>query len=166
MFTWLSLYVQIFLLPLSTSALKPFLSEPDWSIYMRGDDYMNAVRKLAEEFPKVVQFEVRKEISDGYSAEVPIITFDTGHGPENKLRALFSFGEHARELITTEVALPLLRDLATRYNTLAQATDLDVMEAAARDAIAKGQSTDLDILLPMTRIKIIPMVRASSFIDD
>lgn len=55
---------------------------------------------------------------EGYAANISVITVgqDYNADAKNPLRLLFNFGEHARELITSEVALDFLTDLLGRLS--------------------------------------------------
>jgi hypothetical protein len=88
-----------------------------------------------------------------------------------------SFGEHGRELITTELALRVLDDLGGRYTALLAASSssssastdtkpkpsasaLSLLASGSGGSGAAAGATELDRLLPYLAIKLIPMVRS------
>ncbi|KAL2620622.1 hypothetical protein R1flu_000827 [Riccia fluitans] len=118
------------------------LSEPNYSLYQRSDALLKRVRDLVEHHPQIMSMEVLKGEQDGYEVEITVVTVEPGGrdiSQDTKMRLLLDFGQHGRELVTSEVAFRLLQTLG-------------------------GESpfgeVDLDALvriLPHTVIKIVPM---------
>ncbi|CAK9313237.1 unnamed protein product [Citrullus colocynthis] len=72
---------------------------------------MKEIKALVHRHPDKLTIETMKSRNKGYVAEIPVVTYC--HGGNNiddmsKFRILLSFGQHGRELITTEVALRIL----------------------------------------------------------
>ena len=79
---------------------------PDpWSSYHTTDEILSDFSRMAEEHPRWLRWE---RVED--SLDVATIT-DSEEPDDDKARLLLVFGEHARELITAELALWLARVL-------------------------------------------------------
>ena len=79
-------------------------SDP-WSSYHTTDEILSDFSRMAEEHPRWLRWE---RVED--SLDVATIT-DSEEPDDDKARLLLVFGEHARELITAELALWLARVL-------------------------------------------------------
>ncbi|XP_078440711.1 Zn-dependent exopeptidases superfamily protein isoform X2 [Wolffia australiana] len=79
-------------------------------LYRSSDALLHDAKDLVNRHPDLLMMETLKAGDSVYSAEVAVITYNrTLEGPKNsKFRLLLSFGQHGRELITSEVALKLL----------------------------------------------------------
>jgi hypothetical protein len=65
--------------------------------------------------------EIFAHTEDNYSAELPVVTVHPVlRTPAEILRVVLDFGEHAREFITSEVALHLLKLLVNRHDLVEQ----------------------------------------------
>ncbi|KAL3681307.1 hypothetical protein R1sor_024263 [Riccia sorocarpa] len=118
------------------------LSEPNYSIYHRSDTLLKKVRELVERHPRIMSVEVLKGEQDGYEAEITVVTVEPGGRdvPQDmKMRLLLDFGQHGRELVTSEVAFRLLQTLAGERP----------FREVHLDALVR--------ILPRTVIKIVPM---------
>ncbi|GAB5373391.1 hypothetical protein AAMO2058_001747200 [Amorphochlora amoebiformis] len=94
---------------------------------------MHEFEKLQEDCPHM---RLRKlESSDGVT--LPVVDFDKGG--RNKLKALFYFGEHARELISAESGLNFAEHLCLKHST----------------------SVAVEKLLQNVRVRMIPVVNPS-----
>ncbi|XP_057861353.2 uncharacterized protein LOC131069791 isoform X3 [Cryptomeria japonica] len=102
--------------------VKQQLSYINYSLYHQSDILLQEVEALVARHRDKMQMKILRSISAGYSAEISVITF--AHGQEKaeddqKIRILLNFGQHGREMITSEVALRLLNVLAGEYHLLA-----------------------------------------------
>eukprot|EP00250_Pteridium_aquilinum_P002085 c12289_g1_i1 orf=112-966(+) len=111
-------------------------------LYHQRDSLLQEVEALALRHPESMLVHSWKSDSDGYASEIMIATIQ--HGANNmaekdKYRLLLSFGQHGRELITSEVALRLL-------NVLVGEKDPDIFS-----------NETLKVELQKLIIKIVPM---------
>ncbi|XP_057861349.2 metallocarboxypeptidase A-like protein ARB_03789 isoform X2 [Cryptomeria japonica] len=102
--------------------VKQQLSYINYSLYHQSDILLQEVEALVARHRDKMSMKILRSISAGYSAEISVITF--AHGQEKaeddqKIRILLNFGQHGREMITSEVALRLLNVLAGEYHLLA-----------------------------------------------
>lgn len=87
------------------------LTSINHDLYHSSVDLMKEITALVHRHPDKLTMETMKSTNKGYVAEMPIVTYC--HGSNNvddmsKFRILLSFGQHGRELITTELALRIL----------------------------------------------------------
>jgi hypothetical protein len=118
------------------------ITSPDYGIYHRMDELLGEVDAVVDRHPSIMRGEVLKAAVDGYSAEMSVVTVSPGGldgEVDGKLRILLNFGEHARELVTSELALRVLSMLGGERN------------------ITVGDRGRLARVLPHTVMKIIPM---------
>ncbi|KAL4186505.1 hypothetical protein AMTRI_Chr09g34250 [Amborella trichopoda] len=88
----------------------------DPHLYHTGDGLIKEVKELVGRHPERLTMETWKSRNKSYFAEILIVTFNHGgHENPDKYRILLSFGQHGRELITSEVALRLLGILCGEY---------------------------------------------------
>ncbi|KAH1109349.1 hypothetical protein GLYMA_04G017900v4 [Glycine max] len=76
---------------------------------------MEEIRALVHRHPDKLTMETIKAGNKGYGAEVSVVTYckeKKDNDERSKLRILLSFGQHGRELITTELALRILSILS------------------------------------------------------
>ncbi|KAH9300094.1 hypothetical protein KI387_011677, partial [Taxus chinensis] len=95
------------------------LSSIDYNLYHRSDILLEEVEALVARHQEKMQMKILKSIATGYSAEIAVITFACGKekaADKQKIRILLNFGQHGRELITSEVALRFLNVLAGEYH--------------------------------------------------
>ncbi|XP_023546095.1 putative metallocarboxypeptidase ecm14 isoform X2 [Cucurbita pepo subsp. pepo] len=72
---------------------------------------MKEIKALVHRHPDKLTIETMEARNKGYFAEIPVVTYCHGRNKVNdmsKFRILLSFGQHGRELITTELALRIL----------------------------------------------------------
>lgn len=118
------------------------ITSPDYGIYHRMDELLGEVDALVDRHPSIMRGEVLKAAVDGYSAEMSVVTVSPGGldgEVDGKLRIFLNFGEHARELVTSELALRVLSMLGGERN------------------ITVGDRGRLARVLPHAVMKIIPM---------
>ncbi|KAK1296811.1 hypothetical protein QJS10_CPB15g00266 [Acorus calamus] len=80
-------------------------------LYRSCDNLIEDVKALVDRHPDVFTMETMKAVDNDYSAAISVITYNNpkrGLDEKLKSRILISFGQHGRELITSEVALHLL----------------------------------------------------------
>ncbi|KAG0554125.1 hypothetical protein KC19_12G064800 [Ceratodon purpureus] len=115
---------------------------PDYRVYHRMDELLGEVDALVDRHPSIMRREVLEAAVEGYATEMSVVTVAPGGldgGDDGKLRVLLNFGEHARELVTSEFALRLLSMLGGEHN------------------ITSGDRGRLMRVLSRTVMKIIPM---------
>jgi hypothetical protein len=83
-----------------------------------------------------------------YETVMTVVTYDEGEATEATSRVLIDFGEHGREVITTEVGMAFLSALAS---PAARASIL------SKFSVPAYVSSDLEEILSRTIIKVIPM---------
>ncbi|KAK1262339.1 hypothetical protein QJS04_geneDACA001360 [Acorus gramineus] len=80
-------------------------------LYRSSDNLIKDVKALVDRHPDVFTMETMRAVDNDYSAAISVITYNNpkrGLDEKLKSRILISFGQHGRELITSEVALHLL----------------------------------------------------------
>lgn len=86
-------------------------------LYHSSDSLIKEVKALVGRHPERLTMETVSAENKGYAADILVVTYN--HVKEIadnvKFRILLSFGQHGRELITSEVALRLLRILSEEY---------------------------------------------------
>ncbi|CAM8915899.1 unnamed protein product [Rhodiola kirilowii] len=85
-------------------------------LYHSSDDLMEQIEGLVQRHPSELTMEKIDAVNKGYKGELAVVTYsrickDTSD-QRSKFRILLSFGQHGRELITTELALRLLSVLS------------------------------------------------------
>lgn len=126
--------------PLFRRALN--ITFPDYRIYHRTNALLLEVDALVDRHPSIMRRDVMEAAVDGYSTEMSVVTVSPGGWDgkfDDKLRVLLNFGEHARELVSSELALRFLSMLGGEHN------------------ITSGDRAGLARILPLTVMKIIPM---------
>ncbi|XP_028784651.1 metallocarboxypeptidase A-like protein ARB_03789 isoform X2 [Neltuma alba] len=76
---------------------------------------MEEIKALVHRHPDKLTMETIKARNKGYSAEVTVVTYCQGkreNHEQSKFRILLSFGQHGRELITSELSLRILSILS------------------------------------------------------
>ncbi|KAI7845496.1 hypothetical protein COHA_001042 [Chlorella ohadii] len=128
----------------------PQLAEPDYTLYHTMDSVFKEVRQIVESCPATMKLSEESLTADGnYSSTLTVVTVEPAglsDAHEDKLRLLLNFGEHGRELISSEIALHLLRLLCSGE--------------AERGAFVDGfglRRDHVQALLQRTVFKIVPM---------
>lgn len=93
-------------------------SSIDYSLYHHSNTLLEEVKALVARHPDKMSMKLLKSTRTGYSAEIAVVTFASRQQEtedRQKTRILLNFGQHGREMITSEVALRLLKALAGEY---------------------------------------------------
>lgn len=104
---------------LASAADRNTHAKPDWGMYTSRSRTMEEVRAIVERNPSFMRMRVVTATEGGYQVGVPLVVVEPGglaKGPDDarmreKLRVFYNFGEHGREIITTELALRVLETL-------------------------------------------------------
>ena len=122
-------------------------ARPDFAYYMTKSDALDEVRAIVAANPRTMRLDVVTAEQDGYASELLVVTVEPNGldtPPERgreKTRVLYNYGEHGRELITVQVAVQLLRELAKgvqHASTLSHETiGASATAAALVDAVVK-----------------------------
>ncbi|XP_050366654.1 inactive metallocarboxypeptidase ecm14 isoform X2 [Argentina anserina] len=94
-----------------TNLSQPFLTPINRDLYHSSGDLMEEVKALVIRHRDILTLDTIKARNKGYSAEIDVVTYcrRRQEGDDKpKFRILLSFGQHGRELITSEVALQIL----------------------------------------------------------
>ncbi|CAN6481662.1 unnamed protein product [Victoria cruziana] len=89
-------------------------------LYRTSDGLIEEIRGLVRRHPESLDLETWRARNKGYSAEIFVVTFRRRAQKRDdvndlKYRILLSFGQHGRELITSEVAFRLLKILCGEH---------------------------------------------------
>ncbi|XP_058090682.1 uncharacterized protein LOC131237056 isoform X2 [Magnolia sinica] len=98
----------------STHSFTPIIRD----LYHSSDSLMKRVKALVGRHPDRLTMETIRAGSKGYSSEILVVTYNRVKkdiDSSSKFRILLSFGQHGRELITSEVALRLLGILSEEH---------------------------------------------------
>ncbi|KAL0557377.1 hypothetical protein IC582_005914 [Cucumis melo] len=119
-----SLWITFFFFFTSFMCLFVTADDPDrltpinHDLYHSSVDLMKEIEALVHRHPDKLTIETMKSKNKGYAAEIPVVTYRRGRNnidDTSKFRILLSFGQHGRELITTEVALRILLILSEEH---------------------------------------------------
>ncbi|EFJ51122.1 hypothetical protein VOLCADRAFT_120495 [Volvox carteri f. nagariensis] len=121
---------------------------PNFTVYHRQDELLREVVDIVNANPGFMKMDAFSERDGAYDAEVKVVTIEPGgftNRHHEKVRMLLDFGEHGRELISSELGLLLLKTLASREGVLGVFPgELD-------------RAQELRRLLGGTIIKVLPM---------
>ncbi|KAE8057375.1 hypothetical protein FH972_014076 [Carpinus fangiana] len=84
-------------------------------LYHSSGDLMEQIKALVHRHPDKLTMERIKSRNKGYQAEISVVTYCWGrkeNDDRSKFRILLSFGQHGRELITSELAFRILSILS------------------------------------------------------
>nr|DAD41794.1 TPA_asm: hypothetical protein HUJ06_016117 [Nelumbo nucifera] len=87
-------------------------------LYHSSDALKEGIKALVHRHPDRLTMETIRTGNEGYNAEILVVTYAHGRrkiDDSSNIRILLSFGQHGRELITSEVALRLLSILGEEY---------------------------------------------------
>ena len=136
--------------PARNTKAKP---EYDTGLYMSKTSAMAEVKRIVAANPSTMRLDTMQSTRGGYSSELVVVTvepagLDSGDPAERqrKTRVLYNYGEHGRELITVEVAVQLLRELAR-----------GVDEASSLAHASAGTRAQTRAALLASVFKIVPM---------
>ncbi|XP_015884060.1 uncharacterized protein LOC107419774 isoform X1 [Ziziphus jujuba] len=99
---------------------SPSLTPINHDLYHSSGDLKREIKTLVNRHPDKFTFETIKSGNKGYHAEVGVVTYCRRRqeiDDRSKFRILLSFGQHGRELITSEVAFRLLSILSEEKPT-------------------------------------------------
>eukprot|EP00897_Mesotaenium_endlicherianum_P008560 jgi/Mesen1/7732/ME000407S06962 len=126
----------------SEQVSAPRHARPNYTLYHDCASLLREVEALAARHSPYMRVASQQLELDGYSSELSVVTLDRGtpsNGSDARIRALLNFGQHGREIVTSEVALRLLQMLAG--------------EAPLPPAMA----SELPHLLPHLLLQVVPM---------
>ncbi|CAJ1973147.1 unnamed protein product [Sphenostylis stenocarpa] len=95
----------------SYNQTQPSVTPIDYDLYHSSHNLMEEIRALVHRHPDKLTMETMKAANKGYGADITVVTYGKEkekNDKRSKLRILLSFGQHGRELITTELALRIL----------------------------------------------------------
>ncbi|XP_042381537.1 putative metallocarboxypeptidase ECM14 [Zingiber officinale] len=98
---------------------QPPMTPIPFDLYHSSAALLKEIKATVVRHPDTLTMETIKAGNKGYAAEVLVVTYNRQTedvDDQSKLRVLLSFGQHGRELITSEVALQLLSVLAKERN--------------------------------------------------
>ncbi|XP_048501834.1 uncharacterized protein LOC104905661 isoform X2 [Beta vulgaris subsp. vulgaris] len=83
-------------------------------LYHSSVDLMEEIEALVHRHPNKLNIETIESENRGYQAQVAVVTYcrDRKEDDKSKFRILLTFGQHGRELITSELALRILSILS------------------------------------------------------
>ncbi|KAL5778356.1 hypothetical protein ACOSP7_011282 [Xanthoceras sorbifolium] len=93
----------------------PSLTPINRDLYHSSGDLMEQISNLVHRHPDKLTMETIKTGNKGYNAELNVVTYCRNRkdgDDRTKFRILLSFGQHGRELITSELALRILSILS------------------------------------------------------
>ncbi|XP_062018683.1 inactive metallocarboxypeptidase ecm14 isoform X2 [Rosa rugosa] len=94
-----------------TNLSYPSLTPIDRDLYHSSGDLMEEIKALVLRHKDKLTLDTIKAQNKGYSAEIAVVTYSRRRQEADdkpRFRILLSFGQHGRELITSEVALRIL----------------------------------------------------------
>lgn len=94
---------------------QPPITPINRDLYRTSDALMEEIEALVNRHKDRLHMETFQSTNKGYHAELNVVTYcrnRTAIEDKSKFRILLSFGQHARELITTELALRILSILS------------------------------------------------------
>ncbi|GMH33623.1 hypothetical protein BSKO_01457 [Bryopsis sp. KO-2023] len=96
---------------------RPLVSKVDYRIYHKIDDLMEEVKAVVRDHPGSMNIEEKTRSQGDYSAPLTVLSSKQAGlstPDDDKMRVLMSFGEHGRELITTEVGLSFIKAMSDK----------------------------------------------------
>ncbi|KAL1189329.1 hypothetical protein V5N11_019208 [Cardamine amara subsp. amara] len=97
--------------PSDSSSITPI----NWDLYHSSDDLMEQIHSLVHRHPDKLSIEMIKSGNKGYNTEINVVTYCRGgrdSDDRSNFRILLTFGQHGRELITSELAFRILSILS------------------------------------------------------
>ncbi|XWS20857.1 hypothetical protein CRYUN_Cryun30bG0004900 [Craigia yunnanensis] len=94
---------------------QPSFTPINRDLYHSSNDLIEQIKSLVHRHPDKLTVETIKAGNKGYKAEITVVTFCQSRkesDDRSKFRILLSFGQHGRELITSELALRILSILS------------------------------------------------------
>ncbi|XAR64257.1 Carboxypeptidase U [Bertholletia excelsa] len=99
----------------STNLTPPSFTPINRDLYHTSEALMEEIKQLVHRHPDKLYMETIGSNNKGYHAEISVVTYCWNRkeiDDKSKYRVLLSFGQHGRELITTELALRILSILS------------------------------------------------------
>ncbi|CAA0812485.1 Zn-dependent exopeptidases superfamily protein [Striga hermonthica] len=99
----------------SNDTKTPAITPIDHDLYHTSGALLEEIESLVHRHSDILSIEKITRKNKGYEAEMCVVTYSRdmkGSDDRPKLRILLTFGQHARELITTELALRILSILS------------------------------------------------------
>ncbi|KAI3778443.1 hypothetical protein L2E82_07736 [Cichorium intybus] len=90
---------------------QPSLTPVDYDLYHTSDTLLEQIKKMVNNHQDRFHMDTFTSTNKGYKAELNVVTYCQNTNEikdKSKIRILLSFGQHARELITSELALKIL----------------------------------------------------------
>lgn len=94
---------------------RPSFTPINRDLYHSSDDLIEQIKSLVHRHPDKLTVETIKAGNKGYTSEITVVTYCQSRketDDKSKFRILLSFGQHGRELITSELALRILSILS------------------------------------------------------
>ncbi|XVF74120.1 hypothetical protein PTKIN_Ptkin13bG0034800 [Pterospermum kingtungense] len=94
---------------------QPSFTPINRDLYHSSNDLIEQIKSLVHQHPDKLTVETIKAGNRGYEAEITVVTYCQnwkGSDDKSKFRILLSFGQHGRELITSELAWRILSILS------------------------------------------------------
>ncbi|XP_057504207.1 uncharacterized protein LOC130787774 isoform X3 [Actinidia eriantha] len=94
-----------------TNLTRPSVTPINRDLYHTSDTLMEEIKALVHRHPDKLYMEVIGSQNKGYRVEMTVVTYCRNRkeiDDRSKYRVLLSFGQHGRELITSELALRIL----------------------------------------------------------
>ncbi|KAF8377715.1 hypothetical protein HHK36_031099 [Tetracentron sinense] len=108
-------FLQVFSLVNGRNISRPSFTPVKRDLYHSSGDLMEEIKALVGRHPDRLTMKTIRTGNKGYYAEILVVTYARGRREidnSSKFRILLSFGQHGRELITSELALRLLSILS------------------------------------------------------
>lgn len=137
----------------SLSLLRAAYAKPNYTLYHRKAAALTAIADIVANSSGSMQLQYRTAQSGGYSVRIPVVSAVPGgqaasssatNASSPRTRILVSFGQHAREYVTVELALRFLRTLAQPETLRPDASS----DEAARTLASTLERHDF-LILPM-----------------
>ncbi|PNY16778.1 carboxypeptidase a6-like protein [Trifolium pratense] len=142
LFSIITFFFFYFLSVHGDNSTQSSITQINYDLYHSSRNLMDEIKEMVHRHSDRLSMEKVKAGNKGYSAEIAVVTYCKGKkdSAENpKLRILLSFGQHGRELITSELAFRIL-------SILSEEKHLPGMDEAS-----------LNSILDKVVIKVVPM---------
>uniref|UniRef100_A0ACD5VA31 Uncharacterized protein n=1 Tax=Avena sativa TaxID=4498 RepID=A0ACD5VA31_AVESA len=127
-------------------------------LYHSSDNILREIKALVARNSDRLTMDTVRASNKGYSAEMFVVTFNHAKGTVDdgsKIKIMLSFGQHGRELITSEVALSLLYILTEKHRIAG--VDLSSFEKILENLVIK--------VVPMENFNGRKLVEAGELCD-
>ncbi|WOG99819.1 hypothetical protein DCAR_0519175 [Daucus carota subsp. sativus] len=108
-------FSNFFIIYAQTDPALPSFTPINRDLYHRSDALLEEIKGLVNRHPDKLSMEILNGQNRGYEADLNVVTYCQNRketDEKSKFRILISFGQHARELITTELALRVISILS------------------------------------------------------